>query len=142
MSVPENISLMRRWYREVWRESNDKTIRELNSPDARLRGQNGPDQEIRGAEGFIAFAERIRKAFPDTEVSVEDIFASDDKVAVRWVATGTHSGDGFGPPSGSRIRVSGITIARIVNGKIVEGWDNWDRLGMLEQVGLYKSPKQ
>lgn len=141
MSVEDTISLMRRWYREVWREGKNETIHELIAPGARLRGQNGPNEEIRGPEGFQAFAERIRKAFLETEVTIEDIFAADDKVAIRWVATGTHKGDGFGAPSGNHILVSGMTIARIANGKIVEGWDNWDRLGMLEQIGAYKTPE-
>lgn len=141
MTAADNISLMKRWYREVWREGNNETIRELLAPDASLRGQIGPDVEVRGPEGFIGFAANIRNTFPDTEVSVEDIFAIDDKVAARWVATGTHTGDGLGvPPTGKRIRVTGITIARFVNGKIVEGWDNWDRLGMLEQIGAYAAP--
>jgi steroid delta-isomerase-like uncharacterized protein len=141
MSVEENISLMRRWYREVWRDGKNETIYELLAPDASLRGQTRAEQEIRGPEAFVAFADQIRNAFPDTELMIEDIFAVDDKVAVRWVATGTHKGDGLGfPPSNRRVRISGITIARIVNGKIVEGWDNWDRLGMLEQIGAYKQP--
>jgi steroid delta-isomerase-like uncharacterized protein len=142
MTAADNISLMERWYREVWREGNNETIHELLAPDASLRGQIGPDVEIRGPEGFIAFAERIRNTFPDTEISIEDVFAVDDKVVARWVATGTHTGDGLGvPPSGKRIRITGITIARFENGKIVEGWDNWDRLGMLEQIGAYSPPE-
>jgi steroid delta-isomerase-like uncharacterized protein len=139
MSAEENIPLMRRWYREVWREHKDQTIHELLASDARLWGQTEPEQEIRGPEGFVAFAEQIRSAFPDTEVTIEDIFAADDKVAVRWVATGTHKGNGLGfPASDRRVRISGMTVARIENGKIVEGWDNWDRLGMLEQIGAYR----
>jgi steroid delta-isomerase-like uncharacterized protein len=141
MSVEDNISLMRRWYREVWRDGKNQTVYELLASDASLRGQAGPEQQIRGPEGFVAFADQIRNAFPDIEVAIEDIFAEDDKVAVRWVATGTHKGDGLGfPPSHSHVRISGVTIARVANGKIVEGWDNWDRLGMLEQIGAYKQP--
>ncbi len=142
MTAADNISLMKRWYREVWREGKNETIYELLAPDALLRGQVGPDVEVRGPEGFIAFADNIRKTFPDTEVAVEDIFAVDDKVVARWVAIGTHTGDGLGvPATGKRLRVSGITIARFENGKIVEGWDNWDRLGMLEQIGVYSAPE-
>lgn len=141
MTPADNISLMKRWYHEVWREGKNEIIHELIAAEASLYGQIAPDVEIRGPEGFMAFAERIRNTFPDTEVTVEDVFAVDDKVAARWVATGTHSGDGLGvPASGKRIRICGITIARFKNGKIVEGWDNWDRLGMLEQIGAYTSP--
>jgi steroid delta-isomerase-like uncharacterized protein len=138
MACEDNISLMQRWYREVWRERKNDTIRELIAPDASLHGQAGPDAEIVGPEGFVAFAETIRNAFPDTEIEVEDIFAVDDKVAVRWTATGTHMGPCFGvDPSGARVRICGTTLVRIVSGQIVEGWDNWDRLGMLEQIGAY-----
>ena len=44
------------------------------------------------------------------------------------------------PASGRTVRSRGITIARIVDGRIVEGWDNWDQLGMLEQIGAYQQP--
>jgi steroid delta-isomerase-like uncharacterized protein len=138
MPVEDNISLMKRWYHEVWRERKNETVHELLAPDASLHGQTGPEEEIVGPEGFVKFAESIRNAFPDTEVTVEDIFAVDDKVAVRWIAIGTHTGHGMGlDPSGRRVQITGMTIARIVNGKIVEGWDNWDRLAMLEQIGAY-----
>jgi steroid delta-isomerase-like uncharacterized protein len=142
MAVEENIDLMKRWYREVWLEAKKETIFELLAPHASLHGQTGPEQEIRGPEGFLAFAGSIREAFPDTEVFVQDVFGMEDKVAVRWVATATHTGTGLGvPPSGKRISVSGMTMARIQNGQIVEGWDNWDRLGMLEKIGVYAPPE-
>lgn len=142
MPVEENVELMKRWYREVWGEARNETIFELIAPQASLHGQTGPEAEIIGPEGFVAFAQQIREAFPDTEVLVQDIFGVDDKVAIRWVATGTHTGSGLGvPPSGKRVTLSGITIARIQDGKIIEGWDNWDRLGMLEQIGASTYPE-
>lgn len=53
----------------------------------------------------------------------------------------THTGDTLGmPATGRTVHSRGITIARIVDGKIVEGWDNWDQLGMLEQIGAYSQP--
>jgi steroid delta-isomerase-like uncharacterized protein len=142
MTTIDNISLMKRWYREVWRESKNETIYELLAPDAVLTGQTGPQEEIHGPEEFAAFAARIRNAFPDTDIVVEDAFGIDDKVVARWSATMTHSGDGLGvPATGKRVRITGMSIARIVNGKIVEGWDNWDRLAMLEQIGAYSPPE-
>ena len=45
------------------------------------------------------------------------------------------------PASGKRVRMTGITIARIADKKIIEGWDNWDQLGMLKQIGAYASPQ-
>ncbi|SRR5579872_3024969 len=142
MTTPENIALLKRWYREVWREGKNETIHELLAADAVVRGQTGPDAEIHGPAEFAKFAEQIRRAFPDTDVVVEDAFGVDDKVAVRWSATMTHLGDGVGvPATGKKVRITGMTIARFVDGKIVEGWDNWDKLAMLEQIGAYAAPE-
>jgi steroid delta-isomerase-like uncharacterized protein len=141
MTTAENISLMKRWYREVWREGRNETIYELLSPNAVVSGQTGPGAEIHGPAEFAAFADQIHKAFPDCDVVVEDAFGVDDKVAVRWSATMTHTGEGVGAPSGKPVRITGMTIAQIADGKIIAGWDNWDRLGMLEQIGAYQVPE-
>ena len=80
--------------------------------------------------------ERLRAAFPDISVTVEDVFAAEDKVAARWSATMTHRGSDLGiPASGKRVRITGISMVRIANGQIVAGWDNWDELGMMRQIG-------
>lgn len=57
-------------------------------------------------------------------------------MVTRWTATGTHSGDLTGlRRSGRRFSVSGMTMARISNGKVIESWSNWDTLGMMQQLG-------
>ncbi len=141
MSADENIQLMRRWFQEVWNEGRMETIYELLSPDGVARGQRGAESEIRGPREFETFVREIRGSFPDIKVEVEDVFAADDKVVLRWSGVMTHSGDAPGlPASGKTVRSRGITIARFVDGRIVEGWDNWDQLGMLEQIGAYKQP--
>jgi steroid delta-isomerase-like uncharacterized protein len=141
MSAEKNIQLMRRWFQEVWNEGRMETVHDLLSPDAVARGQRGADAEIRGPEEFVKFVREIRGAFSDIQMNVEDVFGAGDKVVLRWSATMTHTGDAFGlPASGRTVRSRGISIARIVDGKIVEGWDNWDQLGMLEQIGVYKQP--
>ena len=143
MSAEENIQLMRRWFQEVWNDGRMETIHELLSPDSVARGQRGAEAEIRGPEEFEKFVREIRGAFPDIKVKVEDVFGAGDKVVLRWSATMTHTGDDLGfPASGRTVRSRGITIATIVDGKIVEGWDNWDQLGMLEQIGAYQQPQQ
>lgn len=133
MSVSENISLLNRWYHEVWNEKRDDTIRELLAPDALVHGHApGP---LRGPEEFVQLAHQVRGAFPDLTMTVEDIFGEGDKVAARWIARGTHNGEGFGPPSGKPVVVHGTSIVQFRDGKAVAGWDNWDRLGMYEQIG-------
>jgi steroid delta-isomerase-like uncharacterized protein len=142
MPVEQNIQLMRRWFQEVWNEGRTQTVYDLLSADAVARGQTGPQEEIHGPAEFVQFVERIRTAFPDINVAIEDAFGAQDKVVVRWSGAMTHSGDGLGmPATGKPIRIGGISIARILNGKIVEGWDNWDQLAMLQQIGAYKQPE-
>jgi steroid delta-isomerase-like uncharacterized protein len=139
MSADENIQLMQRWFQEVWNEGRIETVYELLSPDSIAKGQRSAEAVIRGPEEFAKFVREIRGAFPDIQVKVEDVFGAGDKVVLRWSGVMTHKGDGLGlSASGRTVRCGGISIARIVDGKIVEGWDNWDQLGMLEQIGVYK----
>src|SRR5579872_3080859 len=142
MGTEENIQLLRRWFREVWNEGKIQTVHELLAPDAVGIGQTGPGAVVRGPSEFVPFVENIRNTFPDIHVVIEDVFGSGDKVVGRWSATMTHQGDGLGvPPTGKAVRITGITVVRIEKGQIVEGWDNWDQLAMLEQIGSYKQPE-
>jgi steroid delta-isomerase-like uncharacterized protein len=142
MSVEENVKLMRRWFIEVWNEGQPQAIHKFLAPDAVTIGDREDGGTLRGPVEFVPFAERILGAFPDINFTVEDVFGAGDRVAVRWSATMTHTGDHLGmPASGKPVRITGITVVRITNNKIVEGWDNWDQLGMLKQIGIYQSPQ-
>jgi steroid delta-isomerase-like uncharacterized protein len=139
MSCEENIQLMQRWFQEVWNEGKTQTVYDLLAPDAVGKGQTGPNAEIHGPAEFVPFVEGIRATFPDIKIAIEDAFGAEDKVVVRWSATMTHLGDGAGvPATGKPVHLAGITIVRILNGQIVAGWDNWDQLGMLQQIGAYQ----
>ena len=141
MSVQENIQLLTRWFNEVWNQGKLETVQELLSPDAVAIGQAVSGVALRGPQDFIPCVQRIRNAFPDIKVDVEDAFGADDKVALRS-GNMTQSGDALGMPApGKSVRVTGITVVRIVNGKIVEGWENWDQLGRLQQIGAYTQPQ-
>jgi len=122
-------------------EGKTQTVHELLLSDAVAVGQAGAEVELHGPQEFVPFVEQIRTAFPDIKVNVEDAFGADDKVVLRWSARMTHQGDTLGiPANGKSVRLTGISIIRIVNGKIVAGWDNWDQLGMLQQIGAYGQP--
>jgi steroid delta-isomerase-like uncharacterized protein len=142
MSVEENVKLMRRWFNEVWNDGRTQTIHDLLAPDAVAIGELEDGVKLHGPAEFVAFAQRIRGAFPDMNVVVEDTFGAEDKVVLRWSATMTHRGDHLGmPATGKPVRITGITIARIADKQIIEGWDNWDQLGMLKQIGAYAPPQ-
>ena len=142
MSVEENVKLMRRWFQEVWNERNTQTINELVAPNAVTFGQLEDGQPLRGAAGFAAFAGRILGAFTEIHFVVEDVFGAGDKGVARWSATMTHSGDDLGmPATGKQVRLTGISVVRVSDGKFVEGWDNWDQLGLMKQLGVYQVPE-
>ncbi len=76
-------------------------------------------------------------AMPDLHVPIEDMVAEGDKVVVRWTAEGTHQGKLLGiPPTGKRLRFSGISIYRLAGGKVAEVWEQFDRLGLMQQLGV------
>ncbi len=101
-----------------------------------------PDQDIQGLEAAKQFVSTYKSAFPDLHATVEDIFAEGEKVVTRWTIRGTHQGEieEFGPPTGKQIEIRGITIHRIEGGKIVEEWERYDNLGLMQQLGL--APQQ
>lgn len=75
-------------------------------------------------------------AFPDINFAVEQQVAEGDTVVTRWTARGTHRGKFMGvPPSGRRIEVSGMSMDRISEDRIVENWNYWEALEMMRQIG-------
>ncbi len=102
-----------------------------------------PDQDVRGLEEAKQFVGMYKTAFPDLHATVEDVIAEGDKVVTRWTVRGTHQGEieEFGPPTGRQIEIEGITIHRIEGGKIVEEWERYDILSIMQQLGLAPEPQ-
>jgi steroid delta-isomerase-like uncharacterized protein len=130
-----------RFFREVWSAGKLDLVDELFAPGY-VGHPSGPEETVRGPDGVKQYVGRLRKAFPDLTMTVEDQIAEDDKVATRWTARGTHDGELMGSgPTGRTGTVTGITIQRIADGgQIAEGWTNWDTLGLLHQLGLAPQP--
>lgn len=124
--------LARRWFDQVWNRTRREAIAELMAPGAVLH-EAGNDSI--GPEGFYPFFDRMQATFSEMRLSVEDTITQGDKISVRWLCTARHSGDGLDmSPKGTTIQVTGITIIRFADGMIVEAWQNWDMLGMLQQI--------
>jgi steroid delta-isomerase-like uncharacterized protein len=137
MSI-ENKTLVQRWFSEVWNEGRADAIDEMLADDAAVHGL-GPD--LHGPAEFKDFHSAYRNAYPDVTIHIDDLVAEDDMVAVRWSASGTHRGDGLGfPATGRRAQFTGMVFVRIKEGKLVEGWNNFDQLGMLLQLGIVSLP--
>ena len=125
-------NLGRRWFEEVWNKGRREAIAEMLAPGAAVH-DGGIDTS--GAEGFYPFYDRLRATRSDIHVEVQDTIVEGEKLCVRWSCSAKHTGDGLGiAPTDKPIHVTGITILRVANGKMVEGWQNWDMLGLMEQI--------
>jgi steroid delta-isomerase-like uncharacterized protein len=98
---------------------------------------NGSPEPNLSLGGFKEMMSGLLGAFPDLRTTIEDQIVAGDKVATRWTAAGTHSGP-FGPvpATGRHIQVSGLILDRVVDGKVVERWEMWDQMALLQQLGL------
>src|ERR1700682_4945149 len=127
-----NKQLAKRWFEEVWNKGRREAIREILAPDAEIQ-ESG--EAIKGPEGFYPFFDRMQAAFSDIRVTFHNAIAEGDKVCLRWSCSMTHTGNGLGvPPTRKTLRTTGITVVRVANGKLVAGWQNWDMLGLMQQI--------
>ena len=136
-----NKALVRRWFKEVWNEGREATIDELFAESGVAYGLGDGEAEVRGPAQLKPFVRNLRSTLPDLQIRIQDIMAEEDKVMVRVLLEGTHSGSGLGvPPSGRKVRIAGIVVIRISKGQFVEGWNSWDQLGLLRQIGALPAP--
>jgi len=125
-------NLGRRWFEEVWNRGRRAAIAELMSPDCVI---HDGDTDSIGPSGFYLLFDRMHGSFSEIHMDVEDTIAEGDRACIRWSFTAKHTGGGLGiSPTGKSVHVTGITIIRDAHGKVVEGWQNWDMLGMMEQI--------
>jgi len=140
MSVENNKAIARRFI-QVWGDGNLDVIDELAAPALVVRYPIIP-QVIQGSREFRHVIAGFRSAFPDSVLRVEEEIAEGEKVVVRWTFSGTHKGSFLGiPATGERVTWTGITIYRIVDGRVAEEWGEEDFVGFLRQVGLVRQPE-
>ena len=134
MSAEENKAIALR-ASEIVNQKNPDLIEECYPPDFVW---HGPDQDIRGYEQAKQMSSTFLAAFPDAQITDEDVIAEGEKVVRRYTTHATHQGETemFGPPTGRQIELKGITIHRIEGGKIVEEWESFDNLSVMKQLGL------
>ena len=144
MSTEENKALTRRFRLEVFSQGNIAAIDEICDANWTYYDPSDPQGNWpHGPQGMRQLVNLYRSAFPDLHFTIEDEVAEGDKVMTRWTARGTHKGELMGiPPTGRQATVTGITINRMANGKIVEDWANFDALGMMQQLGVIPAPGQ
>ena len=130
----ENIATSRRLIEETFNEGNLDVIDECCTDDFVGHDPLAGDQDREASKQTIA---SYREAFPDIRITVEDAFASGDKVAVRWTGEGTFENELLGiQPTGERGEpISGITIDRYEDDRVAESWNQWDTLRFMRNLG-------
>ena len=109
---------------------------EVFTADCVIHINGSPDRNLSVA-GFKAMMTGLLAAFPDLHLAIEDQIVAGNKVATRWVAEATNSGPfGSVPATGRRVRVDGLILDHVTDGRVVERWEQWDQAGMMQQLGL------
>jgi predicted ester cyclase len=124
----ENKEIVRRYVEEVWTKRNPEALEEFY-PSYDLVEQEGPaEQVLPSLDDAIEYVRRVQAAFPDLSVTIEDMIAEEDRVAVRTTWLGTYEGEPIGgiDPTNKPVTLSGNVIWRIVEGKVVRIWGTQD----------------
>jgi steroid delta-isomerase-like uncharacterized protein len=133
MSSRENKTAERRLVAEVWNKHNSQAVEEFVAPDVVMH--NAVLSLGEGREGYKRALEMVFAAFPDAQLTIDDLVADGDLVAERWTLHGTHQGEFMGmPPTNNRVTLTGIDIYRYSGGKRVEAWGYADVAGMMKQL--------
>jgi steroid delta-isomerase-like uncharacterized protein len=133
MSTEENKALIRHLVEETNKHNVNKAD-EMFAPD--VVGHFPGLPPVQGLDACKQLVSGMLTAFPDLQLTVEDLIAEGDKVVFRETWRGTHQGAFQGiPPTGKQVTFTGMAICRIVGGKIAEEWAVHDDLGLLQQLG-------
>ena len=137
----QNEALYRGIIEEI-NKGNSEYFNEFYSPDSLYYfPSNNPKPLSR--EESQEFVKGFFKAFPDLNFSIEELFAVEDRIIVRYILRGTHKEDWRGiPATGKKFEISSTFIIRIENGKVVEEREDFDQLGFLQQLGMELKPKE
>lgn len=136
MSAEQNKATIRRWVEVGWNKGDLSIVEEIYAPNYAYHDPSAPNVPPT-SDSIRMVVSLYRGAMPDFKMTIEDMVAEDDKVVWRWSAAGTHEGSLMNiPPSGHKLRVSGIVISRFVDGRWAEDYVNWDTLGLFQQIGV------
>ncbi|HEV2198690.1 MAG TPA: ester cyclase [Bryobacteraceae bacterium] len=140
--LEDNKALARKVYEECFSKGKLDLVDEIYSKDCTFHDPVFPQMGA-GAESMRRHIQMCRSAFPDLRFVVNDIIAEKDEVVLHWTATGTQQGQFLGVvPTHRQASVTGTSICRIKNGKIIEQFADWNLLTMLEQLGAATAPRQ
>jgi predicted ester cyclase len=132
-------AVMREWFQEVWNSRRVDAIDRLMASNAKVHGLAA--EPIIGAGAFKPFHKTFCDSFPEFHIEVVQSLVDGDRVAVVCHVTGRHGGDALGGKATDKpVDFWGMTVGRVENGLIVEGWNSFDFLTMYQQIGWVASP--
>lgn len=135
-------ALISRVASDIWNAGDLGALDEIMDDEGRFYGPHMPE-DGGDREHWRLMIAMYRRAFPDVHLIYEELICTGDTVVGRWSATGTQTGDLPGlPATGRPVALNGITIYRVVDGKILEAWEQIDMLSMWKQLGVVQLPEQ
>ena len=139
MSTATYKAIVRRYIEQVLNEQRHDLVEEFLTDNIELHGSGLPP----GLEVVKQWLASFTTAFPDGYTTIEDMVAEEDRVVTRTIFNGAHHAEFQGiPATGKTVSIPGITMFRMDNGKIAEGWLVSDNLGMMQQLGVVPSPQE
>jgi predicted ester cyclase len=137
-TAEENKRIARRVLEEVVERGDLDAIDEIYTEDA---VEHTPVGDFSGHEEIREGFELTLGAFSDYTVTVDDVIAEGDTVAVRLTERGTHDGEFMGiDPTGREFEIRTMAFLRLEDGKVAEWWVQPDNLGLLRQLGVVDPP--
>lgn len=138
MSTETNKAIVRRYFEEVNAKGRADLVEEFMTEGIELHGTGLP-AGLAAVEQFVTIMDA---AFPDRQITIDDLIAEGDRVVAHTTVNATHLGEIQGiPATGKEFTLPSITIFRLANGKIVEGWYAADHLSMMQQLGVIPTPQ-
>lgn len=124
------------WLLELVNNGNMALVDETVAPEF-VRHDLGGWPDIKGPEGVKMFITGLRTAFPDLQMTIEDVIAGGNKVVIQYTMRGTHNGPLWSiQPTGREVTWAGINIYRLEGNKVAETWQLTDSLGLVRQLGI------
>lgn len=138
MTLESNKAVARRYLEDVWNASNMQAADDLIAPEFSFLSPAGKTDDL---PTFKQYVQKIHQILAGLHFSVENLIAEGDQVLLEWTMTGTHTAEFMGiPASGKAVNVAGVSLLRISGGKLVTCRLYWDRVVMLQQIGVKITP--
>lgn len=134
--VTSNKAVLQRVVQEIFNGQQHELVDELYDLKCTASDPAVENGQMMGNAQLKGLLRTYRQAFPDHTYEILDLLEDGDKVAMRWRVKGTHTGPlGDLPPTGKSIEIEGFAISRFANGRIQQVWQQWDNMGLMEQLG-------